>query len=126
MLDYIKDYEQEMIESNEMKEVMEMSLNSYISDLQSQLPPEPLPNSGNSVEITIFHPKDNQTFSRNFNTSDRIIHIKNFMKTKIRTYDDIKLVGKTNNKIYVKDDETLEEAGIQPNQKIELVGYSKN
>ena len=104
--------EKNLLEDSDLKTVMELSLNEYLDDLSKELPKEP------SLDEPFFDvnvkPADKSIFfSRRFNPTDKISAIKTFSKIKLRTYADIKLCGAYNNKIYVKDNETLEEANIK-------------
>jgi hypothetical protein len=66
--DYFNDYEQQLIEADEMKMVMEASLNEYIADLEKGLPAEP--EDGACVRIAFT--TSGQIFERRFHSTDRI------------------------------------------------------
>jgi hypothetical protein len=67
--DYFNDYEQELIEADEMKMVMEASLNEYIADIEKTLPVEPVEGSDC---LHIDFKADGQIFKRNFMATDKI------------------------------------------------------
>ena len=98
---------------------MEMSMNEYIDDIKKSLPNEPEFGT-NSVQIT-FKFNGNMgpsIFNRNFNYSDKIRDMKNYVKIILRTYENVSLTGLENNKIYFEDDISLEDAGVKDKEMI--------
>lgn len=111
----INNYEKNIIEQDDIKAALEMSMNEYVSDLEKTLPAEPSENDEHA-KLT-FHNNDANVksiaFTRRFNPQDKISDLKNFVKIKARSYSNIRLMGQNVNKIFINDNETLEHAGIK-------------
>jgi len=104
---------QSQIEDDEMKLVMEMSLNEMIEGLNKNLPSEPGSDSPNAVNLVIKH--NDKTFTRRFNKSDKIQHIKDFVTTKARTFATIEISEAYPKKIFSDENSTISESGISNN-----------
>ena len=117
--DQFKEFEKNLILDDELNQAIEMSMNDYVEELERSLPKEP--NSEfqcNHPEVK-FQPNDKKSsFIRRFNSEDKVRDLKNFAKVKLRTYGEIRLLGMNDNKIYINDEETLNEAGVKNGQTI--------
>jgi ataxin-3 len=102
--DNLKEYEKNLILDDEMKQVMELSLNEYIHDLEKSLPIEPKLKE-NSILVRFSYGKI--IFERKFAKEDKLIDLKNYMKIKLRTYNDVKVSIKEED-----DSRTLTELGL--------------
>lgn len=59
-----------IIEDDEMKQAMELSMNEFIQNLERQLPNEPAENDSNAYNLVFRY--DGNSFSRRFRGSDYI------------------------------------------------------
>jgi hypothetical protein len=94
-------------------------MNEYIDVIKKNLPKEPEVGT-NSVQVTFkFNGKMGPSiFNRNFNYCDKIRDMKNYVKIILRTYENVSLTGLENNKIYVEDNVSLEDAGVKDREMI--------
>jgi hypothetical protein len=113
---------QNIIDQSELDFAIQMSKNEYFSELEKIIPTEP---STNESHVTAnYNPGggSSQNFQRRFRIQDKIIDVKNYARIKLRQDgDNVKLFGEVNNKIYVKDDQTLQEAGVHEGDTLKLV-----
>ncbi len=95
-------------------------MNEYVDEIRKNLPKEP-EESSEAVEVCFLQnrKKGPTVFNRKFNLNDKIGDIKNFVKMLFRTYGDVKLSGSISNKIYVNNNDSLKDAGL--NEKETLI-----
>jgi len=107
---------QNMEMDNDMKQVMELSMNDFVQDLEKRLPKEPSEDDSSCYKISFRC--ENQTISRRFNPTDFIRDIKNFLQSKLRTYNDIELSEAFPRKVYSEESKKLSECGFSKNQTL--------
>lgn len=101
------------IDDDEMKMAMQMSLDIYVSDLENQLPKEP---SENEDCFTIMLRYEEHQLQRRFNGDNTINDVKNFVKSKLKTYNDIELFEAWPRKVYSDDFIKIKQSGFSKNQ----------
>jgi len=101
-------------DDEDMIEAMKISLDIYVNDLIKNLPYEPLPNDEFAYDITI-RVEDYQ-LNRIFPSSSRIIDIKNFVKSKIRTFNDVELSEAFPKRVFYNDMSTIKDEGLSKRQ----------
>jgi hypothetical protein len=87
---------------------------SIFEELEKSLPTEPNQNEEN-VYIISFKYNDS-TFTRRFSPENLILHLKAFVKSKIKTLKDVELFENFPKKIYNTEDIKISESGLSKQQ----------
>lgn len=101
---------------DEMKKVMEMSLNSALDDLKKDLPREPEDSDKSTNIFTIVFRYQEKSFQRRFFADATIGSLKLFCKYQLKTLKHIELFESFPRKVYSNNEETLEKSGLSKQQ----------
>jgi hypothetical protein len=99
------------IESEEIMQTCQLSLQEYVEQIKRELPPEPY---GNGFIVSIKF--NNQIFTRKWNGNAKIKHLKKYVQSKIPTINKIELLESFPRYGYSNDEATLMQCQFALNQ----------